>query len=169
MNSTELKTKVDRLAEEFEDIKNSLNLGNKKLKLKEFEIKSSASDFWNDQEKARKLMQEFGDLKNEIDDLETISSNLETLLGLAKEDTLSEDFVNDVDKLEKKFEKFKLKSFLSGDYDSKNALVAIHAGQGGTEARGESGKQKQLKYQVVRRLVLKARRLRLKVVMHTDT
>ncbi|KKQ37543.1 MAG: Peptide chain release factor 2 [Candidatus Woesebacteria bacterium GW2011_GWA1_37_7] len=134
MNSTELKTKVDRLAEEFEDIKNSLNLGNKKLKLKEFEIKSSASDFWNDQEKARKLMQEFGDLKNEIDDLETISSNLETLLGLAKEDTLSEDFVNDVDKLEKKFEKFKLKSFLSGDYDSKNALVAIHAGQGGTEA-----------------------------------
>jgi peptide chain release factor 2 len=39
-----------------------------------------------------------------------------------------------VDKLEKQVEEFKLSSFLSGEYDGKNAIMSIHAGQGGTEA-----------------------------------
>src|SRR3989304_4633616 len=37
-------------------------------------------------------------------------------------------------KFEKKVDKFELKIFLSGLYDSKNVIISIHAGQGGVEA-----------------------------------
>ena len=38
--------------------------------------------------------------------------------------------------VEKKLHEFELKSFLSGEYDTKNAIIGIYAGQGGTEAMG---------------------------------
>ncbi len=52
-------------------------------------------------------------LKNDLGDLDFSSGNKEIM---------------------EKIEKFKLASFLSGSYDKKNAIVSIHAGQGGTEA-----------------------------------
>jgi peptide chain release factor 2 len=40
----------------------------------------------------------------------------------------------EIRKVEKTLAKLELMSYLSGEYDTKNALVSIHAGQGGTEA-----------------------------------
>jgi peptide chain release factor 2 len=79
-------------------------------------------------------MQEIGDISHEIKKIKDLQQELATLNEFAKEGELSSDLKSDVKKLEKQVEEFKLSSFLSGEYDSKNAIMSIHAGQGGTEA-----------------------------------
>jgi peptide chain release factor 2 len=130
----DLNQRIKDLSERIGKIKKNLDLGEKKKKLSELEAASMDPDLWNDREKARKTMQELDSLKNEIDELEKVDGEISALAGLAGEKGLPSDFGRDVGELEKRLQKLELKTFLSGPYDSKNALISIHAGQGGTEA-----------------------------------
>lgn len=130
----DLNQKVKELMESFRKLKKSYRLDEKETKLRSLEGETLASDFWNDQEKARRVMREFEHLKSEIDDLRKLEEDITTLWGLANEGELSQDLARDVKTAEKNLNKFELVTFLGEDYDSKNALLSIHAGQGGTEA-----------------------------------
>ena len=130
----DLNQKVKELAERIEKVKKNFNLEERKKKLLELEAASMDPNLWDDQEKARKLMQDLDTLKKEIDELEKLDGEVSTLVTLSKDKELASDFVKDVRELEKRLEKLELKSFLSDPYDSKNAILSIHAGQGGTEA-----------------------------------
>jgi peptide chain release factor 2 len=68
-------------------------------------------------------MQKLGDLSQEIEEIKRLEEKIKTLSKLSE-----------VKKTEKSLEKLKLKSLLSGPYDAKNAMISIHAGQGGVEA-----------------------------------
>lgn len=68
-------------------------------------------------------MQKLGDLNQEIEEIERLEREIKTLSELSE-----------VKRIEKDLEKLKLKSLLSGPYDAKNAMISIHAGQGGVEA-----------------------------------
>jgi peptide chain release factor 2 len=125
---------IDFLVREFEVIQSGFNLTEKKSKFRELEAATTAPDFWNDQENARKVMQTMGELKDEIDDYEKVEASLATLTELSAADSLDAGFVSEIAGLEKTIRKLKLKFFLSGPYDKENAVVSIHAGQGGTEA-----------------------------------
>ncbi|HJX45954.1 MAG TPA: peptide chain release factor 2 [Patescibacteria group bacterium] len=130
----DLKEKVNQMSIKYTDIVNSLNLEEKRKRINELEAKSVVTDFWKDASSARKVMQELGDLKSEITDVEKLEGDINTLKNLVKTQSDLSDFADDVKDAEKKLENLNSKSFLSGDYDSKNAILAIHAGQGGTEA-----------------------------------
>ncbi len=91
-------------------------------------------NLWDDQDRARTIMQDLDNLKNEIDEFEKVSGEATVLIGLADGGEITSEFENDIRELEKRLDKLELKSFLSGQYDRKSALVSIHAGQGGTEA-----------------------------------
>jgi peptide chain release factor 2 len=130
----DLKQRINRISFEFKKIEETLNLKEKEEKLSKLEAESTDPSLWENQEKARKLMQEIGDISHEVKKIKDIQKELATLNKFAKEGGLSSDLKSDVDKLEKQVEEFKLSSFLSGEYDGKNAIMSIHAGQGGTEA-----------------------------------
>ncbi len=130
----DLKEKVSQMSVKLTDIINSLNLEEKRKRINELEAKSVDSDFWKDADSARKVMQELGDLKSEITDVEKLRGDIKTLNDLVKTQSDLSDFAEDVKDFEKRLENLNSKSFLSGDYDAKNAILAIHAGQGGTEA-----------------------------------
>lgn len=130
----DLNQKINNLSERLSSLKNSFGLEEKKKKLIGLEAASMDPNLWDDQEKARNLMRDLDSLKNEIGELEEIDGEISALIGLAAEKELSSDFNTDIRELEKRLDKLELKSYLSGQYDSKNALVSIHAGQGGTEA-----------------------------------
>jgi peptide chain release factor 2 len=53
---------------------------------------------------------------------------------LAADESSMAELEKELPKTEKILKNLELVSFLSGEYDDKNALVSIHAGQGGTEA-----------------------------------
>ncbi|OGK23485.1 peptide chain release factor 2 [Candidatus Roizmanbacteria bacterium RIFCSPLOWO2_01_FULL_37_13] len=77
------------------------------------------STFWQDSKKAAEIMKKINDLKKEIEDIEMMQL-------LFQEGELKE--------AEKLINKYEVLLFLSGPYDKGDAIFAIHAGQGGTEA-----------------------------------
>lgn len=111
------------MSKALDELKKSLNLEEKKKKFSKLETESADPKLWDNQERARRLMQQLGDLKQEIEEIERLEGEIKTLSELSE-----------VEKIEKRLEKLKLKLFLSGPYDGKNAMISIHAGQGGVEA-----------------------------------
>jgi len=128
------KQAIDGLNARLEKLKSAINLPEKKRNLEILEAKSADPSLWNDQEKAKKVLQELADLKKEIVDFEGLTGMVTVLKDLVGEESLAQNLAAEIGKTEKLVKKFELKSFLSGKYDQKNAIVSIHAGQGGTEA-----------------------------------
>jgi len=119
----DLKQEIKHLSETLNKLKKSLNLEEKKKEFSKLETESADPKLWDNQERARRIMQKLGDLSQEIEEIERLEEKIKTLSKLSE-----------VKKTEKSLEKLKLKSLLSGPYDAKNAMISIHAGQGGVEA-----------------------------------
>lgn len=130
----DIKQRILDLRKRFTDLEESLNFSEKKERLSNLEASASKASLWEDPERAKAVTQELSSLKKEIEEVGELKGTIETLTGLAKQDGLSEDMEKDVRSAEKSLEKLELTSFLSGRYDDKNAILSIHAGQGGTEA-----------------------------------
>lgn len=130
----DIKQRITEISERFLGIEKTFGLEGKKLKLKELEAASTDPNLWDDQEKARGLMQNLGDLKKEIDEFEKLGREINSLVELGSDTDLLKDLQSDLENVEKELPKFELKTYLSGPYDSKNAILSIHAGQGGVEA-----------------------------------
>lgn len=126
--------RIKELSKTFQEIRESLALEEKKTRLLELEAKTTDPDFWKNQESAKNIMREFGDLKKEIDEVNKLEEDIKTLKELSKDEKLSSDLEEELISIQERLKKLKTSSFLSGPYDRKNAIVAIHVGQGGTEA-----------------------------------
>lgn len=103
----------------------------KKKKIEELEFAAGSPDLWNDPDRARSVTQELSDLKKEIAEIEELDETIEILNQVQDEAEIS--------RTRKTLERLEKMTFLSGEYDSKNALVSVHAGQGGTEAMDWTG------------------------------
>ncbi|MDR1523057.1 MAG: peptide chain release factor 2 [Endomicrobium sp.] len=109
-------------------------------KIKELEIKISDLNFWNDQNNAKKIMSELNSLKDLNQSWTSLKNQLQDLIDLKEiailendEHTLSEIEIT-AKKLEKELSGFETKTKLGQRHDKNNAIVAIHAGAGGTES-----------------------------------
>lgn len=96
-----------------------LDIPGKKEKLSGLESDSLHGDFWADHEHAGQVMKTINVLKHVIEEGE--------MLDLLISDGSDNDLAKEVKRLE-----FAL--YLSGRYDESDAILALHAGQGGTEA-----------------------------------
>lgn len=109
--------------------------------IEELTKKSEESGFWNDQKSAQKILKEkkrAEDKLSEYKGLEEQIADIEVMLELADEDD-SEDISDDINEAyeayEKEFEDFRIKTLLSGEYDHNNAILSMHGGSGGTDAK----------------------------------
>ena len=96
------------------------------------------NNFWNRDDKDSIIL-EIKDLKKVIDPIlelnKRINNNIESLDQIDDDDREFIDIINsDYDVDMSSFEKLELETFLSGDYDSNNCILEIHAGAGGTES-----------------------------------
>lgn len=95
------------------------------------------SNFWNDSEKANKLVGELKSVKNVVSTVKELSSNIKGNLDIITSDTdieilsMVEEELSNIDN---KINKLELETYLSGEYDNCNAILEIHAGAGGTES-----------------------------------
>ncbi len=105
------------------------------------EREASAPGFWDNPETAQEKMQELSDLRSEIDfwaDLRQRVADTAALLELAAEDqdeAFIGEVVDELQTLEKELEKQEFHLLLSGPHDRADAILAIHAGAGGTDAQ----------------------------------
>lgn len=100
----------------------------------------SEPEFWNDQEKAQKLIQETNLLKQKQDNFEQLAGQYDDekialeLLRQEPDADLQKEVEKDLVKLQSDFHDYELNLLLSGKYDHNNVLMEIHPGAGGTEA-----------------------------------
>ena len=137
----ELKFRLLESEPTIKNLKEALAIDSLIGEVERLEELSAAPDFWDDMENSQKTMQKIGSLKSKISSYENVKRDYEDTLvmielGDEEEDVdLLEDCTSAVDELEKRLEALTLSTLLSGEYDSKNALLTFHAGAGGTEAQ----------------------------------
>jgi peptide chain release factor 2 len=114
-------------------------LPKKKKKIEELEEKSNRENFWQNQEEAQKVMQELEILRDEVErlsELETEIDNLREMTELAADDVkIKREIEQQIKKIEKEAEKIEFETLFSGEYDQSNAILSIHSGTGGVDAQ----------------------------------
>jgi peptide chain release factor 2 len=96
------------------------------------------SGFWDDNQKAQATVAELKSVNAVLKPLEealAAGRDLEALEELAREDAaLEPELAAEADRLEKLVDALELTTLLSGPHDARDALVSIHARDGGTDA-----------------------------------
>lgn len=97
--------------------------------------------FWEDPQAAQQVTREATRLKDEIQRLEDFEQRVEdvgVLIELGREEgdaALLPEVEDEVLRLEREVEQMELEVLLSGEHDDADAVLALHAGAGGTEAQ----------------------------------
>jgi peptide chain release factor 2 len=98
---------------------------------------AAAAEFWNDSTRAQAIMQELTQLRQQVTVWQELSTRLGDALELAElgDAELGEDLAQEVEILQTNVGKLELETLFAGRYDDESAILAIHAGAGGTEAQ----------------------------------
>lgn len=118
-----------------------LDIDTQITELHALETEMQVGDFWSDQENAKQVSQRHEELRSEIAIWSKMKSEVEELIALCHDLEISPDeemkleIQKKIIELEKEFEKLEFYLLLGGKHDKGNAIVAIHAGSGGTEAQ----------------------------------
>lgn len=140
MELFELRKELEEVTKTIEDFKLSLDLEKKEERLAEIEDAMTEADFWNDNEKATKLVAESKFIKKELDEFaelnDLLHSSIEIIEYLKDEDDneLYNELLAQHQELIAKTEQFTMRLLLSEPYDNNIALLEIHAGAGGSDA-----------------------------------
>ncbi|MFO7447120.1 MAG: peptide chain release factor 2 [Ignavibacteriaceae bacterium] len=117
------------------------DVDNKDAKIKDLQFRSTEPGFWDDPVAAQKMLHETKNLENWVNlwkELENKAQNLEDIILLAQmedDESFSGDIESELKSLSEAIENAEFKNMLSGKDDSKNCILTIHSGAGGTEAQ----------------------------------
>ncbi|WAH39126.1 peptide chain release factor 2 [Alicyclobacillus dauci] len=129
------------MATRLADFGRSLDVAAKGERIAALEDLMGAPNFWDDQDKAQKVISELNGLKAPVDkmkELTQLSEDAEVALELAQEENDMDLFAEAnqmADKLKLEIDSFELQLMLSGEYDANNAILELHPGAGGTESQ----------------------------------
>ncbi|MCI5695865.1 MAG: peptide chain release factor 2 [Spirochaetia bacterium] len=136
----ELKMPISELKENVMNVWGCLDSDSIYSKIAEQEELQNQSDFWDNPEKAQKVMSKIKALKLRVDpwkELINDINDIEAMYELAEEsgDADTEQEIRTMlEEANKKYEKQSVLNLLSGEVDNSSAFLTIHAGAGGTEA-----------------------------------
>ena len=137
----DLLPRIDALRARLDEAWQVLKLDAVKEEIAALEVEASAPDFWSDQERARRESQKLADLKKDYEQwsaLRTDVMDLHELVLLAAQEgdtTVEEDATKRLAELEARYQSMEFAMLMNGPHDASNAVVAIHAGAGGTDAQ----------------------------------
>jgi len=94
-------------------------------------------EFWNDHEQAQRVMKKISALETILQEWEQTSNQIREFQSLLEMDdgSLTAELEDQVSLLEAELAHKETELLLSGPYDQGNAILAIHAGAGGTESQ----------------------------------
>jgi peptide chain release factor 2 len=112
-------------------------LAAKEAQLVDFDKQISTTDFWADPARAQQVSKTAAGLREEVESwrgFERRIRDAQELAGL-DDNSLQTDLEAEVSAIEAELEKRSFTAMLSGPYDDDDALLAIHAGAGGTDSQ----------------------------------
>lgn len=109
----------------------------KEVELGQVQKQSEDPDLWNDRGAAQKVMKKLADLREEVNGWHAIEKRVQDTIELCEmgDESLRDELEPEVAAIEAEVTQRELNTLLSGPYDKGDALLAIHAGAGGTEAQ----------------------------------
>ncbi|MBV6512914.1 MAG: Peptide chain release factor 2 [Ignavibacteriaceae bacterium] len=113
----------------------------KENRIQELQAKSGEDSFWNDQKKAQGILQSIKQMQEWVDSWRAIydsSNNISEIINLAeeeKDESFKEDIRSELANLKEGVESLEFRNMLSGKNDTKNCILTINSGAGGTEAQ----------------------------------
>jgi len=135
VSQDQIKDLIERLFK----LENSLDIKSEKEELNKKHLNSQASDFWNNQKSAEKLMKEikfleskiksFNDCKSSIEDLEVLFS------FFLKNEIEEKEMLDSFNKTENLLSNLEFKTMLNKPEDKSTAILTINPGAGGTESQ----------------------------------
>ena len=135
MNSNTISEFKNRL----ENIKEIFEIDNKIEKIKSLDLVSSDENFWNDQEKAQKILKKQGELKSLVNSFKKLNDEFDDVLVMYDffecKEISENEMINYLSKFEKSIKDFEFKKMLNKKEDKMNAILNINAGAGGTESQ----------------------------------
>ena len=125
----------------LKELYESLGIEAVKEEIEKLEEQTASEGFWNDVAAANAVNTKLAGLKNRLkkyDDLKADYEDTLTLIEMCNEeedDSMLEECEEGVERVKATVDQLTLETLLTGQYDSKNAILTFHAGAGGTEAQ----------------------------------
>ncbi|MTV27137.1 peptide chain release factor 2 [Nitriliruptoraceae bacterium ZYF776] len=117
-----------------------LDADGKRLRLEELQDLAGRPDLWDDPARAREVttelsrvegdVQRFDRLAERLDDLEV----LDELAGEEDDDASATEVASGLQAIAAELDRLELATLLSGEHDASDAIVSVHAGEGGVDA-----------------------------------
>ena len=123
------------------ELADAIGLDTLKTEIEKLEAQTAEDGFWNDVAASNQVLKKLAGLKNKVKKYTDLKNDFDDTLTLIEmcneeEDEGSYDeCAESVKNIKEELEKQTLETLLSGEYDSKNAILTFHAGAGGTEAQ----------------------------------
>ncbi len=111
-----------------------------KVQLQQLQIKANSPTFWQNSHTAKKITQRISHLQDQLDSLAKIKKHLDEanaaleLTQKQQDSSLAQEYGKHLKSAANLINKLELATYLSDIYDQHEAILSIHAGQGGTEA-----------------------------------
>ena len=117
------------------------DISGKESRIQELDQKMASQGFWDDTESAQTTTRQRTAILKSIEDWQHLAKDFEETLILYElaEEEKDEDTIKEVEsrlkRFEKEFRQFEIHRMLGAQEDSRNAILDINAGAGGTEAQ----------------------------------
>ncbi len=129
--------RLNLLKEKIQQTTQLLKIDSLRNKLQQLGDEMNQPNFWGNPENAQTVSQDYQDIKSEVEKWDALSKQVDELIELDKsgDASLTTEIEKQTAELEKQFTDYEFFLLLNGPYDKNSAIVAIHAGSGGTEAQ----------------------------------
>ncbi len=128
----------EELLRRVEDIAVYLHVEEKRARIQEIEQEAARTDFWEDPQRAQRLMAELSLLRKVVEEYEALRQrveDLEVLEEMLQEDpTLEAEVERERAEILKTMEDLEIRAMLNRPEDRHNAILTINPGAGGTES-----------------------------------
>ena len=141
MQFEELRLRLLQSQDSVKDLAEALDVEKMRTDIATLEEETTGEKFWEDLENSQKVLKQISYLKNKVTAYDKLKQDYEDTLVMIEladeEDDLSlvDECLEGVERVEKELSTMSLGTLLTGEYDSKNAILTFHAGAGGTEAQ----------------------------------
>ena len=138
--ATDFSAELSALDSTLKGVESVVDVAAMRVEFAALEIEASEPNLWDDQANAQRVTSRLSFVQGEINKVTSLRRRLDDLhvlveLGEAEEDA---DSLNEADKelaeLRIAIGEFEVRTLLSGEYDTREALVTIRSGAGGVDA-----------------------------------
>lgn len=132
---------INNYKEELQNLERALHLDEEQDELEELTKSTADPEFWSDTDRARNIQQRISAINNKADEYHRLTAALDDLQVLNElgEEEADRSVIPEIYSLlknwQRDFEHMKLRTLLTDEHDSSNAIVTLHAGAGGTESQ----------------------------------